>query len=156
MIEEMKRMKEKLQFVIAVVGFMAMSSSAALAGPRPDLYPNAHLQKVGQTRANQDIANCQVKAEDYIGDTSAQRQQQNVHNTVRKGARGAALGALAGSITGGNAGRAAGAGAAVGAASSVLDNRRQQRDQELNGSPEYRSYVSACLEDLGYKVVGWR
>ncbi len=133
-----------------------MAPTVANARPQPDLYPNAYLQKVGQVRANQDVNRCHVKADDYLGDTATQRKQQNRQDTVRRGARGAAMGALAGAITGENVGRATGAGAAIGAASSVLDNRRETRENELHGSPEYRNYMSACLEDLGYKVVGWR
>ena len=66
------------------------------------------------------------------------------------------MGALAGSITGNNAGRSAGAGAAVGGIASASRNRRERKQNAESGSPEYQKYMEACLEDQGYKVVGWQ
>ena len=61
------------------------------------------------------------------------------------------MGALAGSITKNNTGRSAGAGAALAGANQLLGNAKEKRE----GSPEYKKFVEACLEDKGYKVVAW-
>ncbi len=62
------------------------------------------------------------------------------------------MGALAATIMKENAGRGAGAGAAVGGLKG-LGSARQTKKQ---GSPEYRNFVEACLEDRGYKIIGWK
>ena len=61
------------------------------------------------------------------------------------------MGALAGAITKQNVGRATGAGAALGGVSGVARGRQEMRE----GSPEYRKFMEACLEDKGYRVMGW-
>lgn len=139
-------------FVVAsaIVSIPILSPIKTLAEPYPDLYPNAHYKTVGQEKARQDIGACTIAANEYL-------QQQGGGNSGRKdvargAARGAAAGALAATIMDQKAGRGAGAGAAVGGLKAVSGNRQEKRD----GSPEYRQYVEACLEDKGYKVVGWK
>ena len=53
---------------------------------------------------------------------------------------------------GGNAGRGTGAGAAFGGLKGLAAQRKENKE----GPPEYRQCVEACLEDRGYKVVGWK
>ncbi len=128
-------------------------SDLAHARPRPDLYPNQHLKSMGYVAVDRDIIECETKARDY--DARSPNQGNGAKNVARGAVRGTALGALAGTITGAGAGRGAGAGAAVGGVKSVLDERKTRRENEESGSPEYRKYMEACLEDQGYKVVGW-
>ena len=139
-----------------MVTFLLVLPAVCLAAPKPDLYPNKHLKSVGQVQANRDMIDCRIQAEDYVGSSYSQNNRQDVRReATRRAARGAALGALGSTITKNKAGRGAGAGAAIAGTASVLDSRRQQRELQQSGSPEYKKYVEACLEDRGYRVVGW-
>ena len=120
---------------------------SAEAQSKPKLYPSAKLKGMSVGELNQTISTCENEARSGVGVGN-----QNATGTAARGAaKGAALGVLGGAITKNNAGRSAGAGAAIGGTAAVLDNAKARRD----GSPEYRSYVSACLEEKGLKVVGW-
>lgn len=124
------------------------SPVAASAAPKPDLYPNAYLKKVGAEQARNDAAICGSQAEEYLSGT----KRGVVGDAARGAARGAAKGALAGAILNDKAGRGAGAGAALGGLKAAGTNVREEKE----GSPEYRKYVEACLEEKGYRVVGWK
>lgn len=139
----------KVKLLIAVIVVVSMVPAVSFAKPSPDLYPNQKLNSVGATQARRDVIDCEIKAEDYESQNS--QSYSGARSAVRGGVRGAALGALGGAIMG-NAGRGTGAGAAIGGTKAVLDNRKESRE----GSPQYRQYVEACLDDLGYKVVGWK
>lgn len=136
-------------FLLACVFVMAPVPAVAAPPALPDLYPNAYYRKVGQEQARKDINACRTEALDY--DAAADKPGA-AGNAARGALKGAAKGALAGTIINGKAGRGAGAGAALGGLNSAGNSLRQQRD----GTPEYRNYVEACLEDKGYKVVGWK
>ncbi len=139
----------KIRSLIVTAACLISLPSAVLATPTPNLYPNQHLNEVGATAARRDVIDCQIKAEDYLAQNS--KSNSGAKKVLRGGAKGAALGALGGAIAG-NAGRGAGAGAAIGGTASLLNSAKESRE----GSPEYRQYVEACLDDLGYKVVGWK
>jgi hypothetical protein len=133
-------------FYTTTICILFTLANFAHAMPRPDLYPNQHLKNVGKSHADRDIGECSIAADDYVGSDSKDR-------TALKGAaKGAALGALGATIMKGNAGRGAGAGAAIGGLKGAGQKARTNRE----GSPEYKKYVEACLEDRGYKVVGWK
>lgn len=124
--------------------------SVALAQQRPELFPNEHLKKVGQTQANADIGVCEGQARERFGRST--QSSQAGRRGVRGAARGAAAGALVGTITDQNVGRSVGAGAAVGGAAGVARGARQRGQMD----PQYQKWVEACLEDKGYRVVGWK
>ena len=111
-------------------------------------YPNKYLKEVGSERARHDVRECQIEAEDYAG----RSRGQGARSVARKAAGGAAVGALGATIMGSNAGRGAGAGAAIAGVRGLAGNVKENRE----GSPEFRSFVEACLENKGYKVVGWK
>ena len=134
--------------VLGMIFFFA--AQPAVAMPMPDLYPNAFLKKAGPDKANADIGACSVNAENYVAQGG--KKPGVLGNSARGAAKGAAKGALAGAIFNGQAGRGAGAGAALGGLSSAGGSVREKKD----GSPEYRAFVEACLEDKGYKVIGWK
>ena len=135
---------------------LSVLPAVCLAAPKPDLYPNKHLKSVGQVQANRDMIDCRVQAEDHLSSRYSQNNRQDARReALRRGARGAALGALGSTITKNNAGRGAGAGAAMAGTASLLDSRRQERELQQSGSPQYKKYVEACLEDRGYRVVVW-
>src|SRR2546426_11350363 len=81
----------------------------ACSGPRPILYPNAHLEAVGSDTAQRDIAECRHMAE-AAGATPERGKGAKIAGRTVTGAGGGAAGAA-----GGGAGvGAAGSGAAVG------------------------------------------
>lgn len=122
----------------------------ACAGPeKPVLYPNAHLQKVGERVAKADVTDCERLAMDY-----GLRSDRNAEIGTRA-AKGAAVGGAASGAWGvvrGDAGSRALAGAAAGAAggatAGVLDSGKPD--------PIFQRYVERCLSDRGYSVIGWR
>ena len=141
--------------IVFVACLIVTAPYAASAAPRPDLYPNKHLNQVGPERARHDVSDCQIAGEDYV----SQQAKSPARGVAKQAVGGAALGALGATIMGGNAGRMggnAGRGAGAGAAIGGLKGLGAQRKENKEGSPEYRQYVEACLEDRGYKVVGWK
>ena len=134
------------------VGFIGVmlalvSLAAGCAAPAPVLYPNAHLQSVGQQRAEQDIADCRTAADAYVRSNPA----GTVAGSTAAGAAGGALiGGAVGAVTG-DLGRGAAIGAAGGGASGLLHGGASARQK----SPTYRSFVDRCLAEKGYEVIGW-
>ena len=122
----------------------------ALAAPQPDFYPNAHYKKAGPEKTRAAVQSCQADAQSHLAATAEKHGM--LRDTTRGAARGAAKGALAGAIFDDKAGRGAGAGAALGGLSAAGKSVREERE----GSPEYRKFMEACLEDKGYKVIGWK
>ena len=120
----------------------------ACAGPRPVLYPNAHLQTVGRTQADQDVADCRRLASEYV---KSNRGAQVAKSTGAGAAVGAAVGAATGAVFG-RAGRGAAAGAAGGGAGGFARGVIKSGQP----SPVYRNFVDHCLRDRGYDVVGWQ
>src|SRR5437016_2073845 len=88
---------------------------------KPTLYPNDQYQRVGAARADQDIADCEARAQQYVksGGQGGQRAVEAARNTGVGAAVGAAGGAVGGAI-GGNAGEGAAVGAASGATAGLL------------------------------------
>lgn len=121
----------------------------ACAGPAPVLYPNAHYLRVGESRADSDIAACRDMAE-AAGAGPHSDDAGVAGSTVRGGATGAATGALGGAIAG-DAGRGAAVGAAVGATVGFLGGLFRPRYL----SSVHMRFVERCLRDRGYDVVGW-
>jgi hypothetical protein len=128
----------------SVINTIVLSSAYAAV---PQFYPNQKYNSATVSQLNTDINACKSNASAHVGDQSG--------STLRKGAgtavRGAALGAIAGAI-GGNTGRGAAAGAAVGGTVGVVGGVREKGD----GNPEFQKYVNYCLEEKGYKVLGWK
>ncbi|MFP6665475.1 MAG: cell envelope biogenesis protein OmpA [Deltaproteobacteria bacterium] len=140
-----------LSHCVAVVMFaalVAVPAGCAARDPRPELYPNEHLRRVGDAQSRQDIAFCQALSQQYLqprnaaGDTAA--------GTVGGAAGGAALGAIGGAI-GGNAGRGAAIGAGVGAGLGLLRGLARGAEPPRN----YESFVRKCMTDKGYEVIGF-
>src|SRR5262249_3041038 len=130
--------------IAAMVGVL----SACTSTERPVLYPNAHLQSVGDAVAQRDIDQCL-----QLADNSGLPRTNN--QILKRGAEGTAVGAAAGSagtlVSGGNVGAGAVAGAAVGAAARAVHGAFRD-----DANPDYRNFAQLCLEDRGYNVIGWR
>jgi hypothetical protein len=119
---------------------------------RPVLYPNAHLQSVGQAVADRDITECEQKAEA----AGVDRREGGVGDVAAGTGVGAGVGAAGGAVGGAISG-GAGIGAAIGAASgavvgflSSLFGRRQ------GPSATYTNFVDRCLREKGYEPIGWQ
>jgi hypothetical protein len=112
------------------------------------LYPNPHLQTVGNAMAQRDIDECLQLAQNS-GFSKSNNQ------VARQGVEGAAIGAAAGSVGtlagGGNVGAGAAVGAAAGAAAGVVSGALSS-----DANPTYRNFAQRCLQDRGYDVIGWR
>ncbi len=118
------------------------------AAKRPVLYPNAHLNKVGQAQAQQDINECWRMADAYV---KSEPGKQIAKDAAKSGTVGAATGAAAGAVYGG-AGRGAAAGAAVGVVGETTSGILNSRDP----SPIFKNFVDRCLREKGYETIGWQ
>ena len=124
---------------------------AGCAGtPNPVLYPNNHLNQVGQAAANRDIIECrQLASSSGVAETKDGK-------VARQAAGGAAVGGASagawGLVRGNGAGERALAGAAAGAAAGTV--RGAMNSSET--SPVYKNFVQKCLRDRGYEVIGWQ
>lgn len=136
--------------VFAIVTFAALAIGCSAA--RPIVYPNEHLQVVGEKQAKQDIDDCVARAENYVEGVGA---GEVAKETAVGGGVGAAVGAAAGAAGGaafGNAGGGAAAGAAGGAVAALL--RGAYRSTQL--TPAQQGFVNRCLSEQGYEVIGWQ
>ena len=117
---------------------------------RPVFYPNAHLNRVGGSIAQQDIDACMQLAR-----TSGVNETKD-GEVGRKAAGGAAIGSAgAGAwrlVKGGSVGESMLAGAAAGAATGATRGAIQSTEQ----SPIFKNFVNRCLSEKGYSVIGWQ
>jgi hypothetical protein len=118
--------------------------------PNPVLYPNSHLQTVGQAAADRDIAECRQLA------SSSGVSRTKDGKVGRKAVGGAAAGGASagayGLVRGNDAGERALAGAAAGAAAGTVRGAMSSTET----SPIYKNFVQKCLRDRGYEVIGWQ
>ena len=119
------------------------------ATKRPVLYPNAHLEAVGQAASKRDISACMELA------SSADLEKDKAAETAKSTATGAAVGGAAGAAGGailGSAARGAGAGAAVGAVGGLARGLFSSSEPD----PLFKNYVDICLRERGYQTIGWK
>ncbi|BFU94157.1 MAG: conserved protein of unknown function [Nitrospira sp.] len=135
------------QVIVAVCAAALM----ACAGPKPILYPNAHLQSVGTEAAEADIKNCRQMAESAGADEATGKAGGVAKSTAVGAGIGAASGAVGGAITG-SPGMGAAIGAASGATWGFLMGLFTSKSQ---GNPAYTNFVNRCLQEKGYEVTGW-
>ncbi len=124
-------------------------AGCASAPPKPVLYPNNHMQSVGQAQANQDIAACKQLAH------SSGVAENKDGEVGKKAVGGAAVGGAAAGAWGlvrGDAGQRALAGAAAGAAAGTVRGGMQATET----SPIFKNFVNRCLRERGYEVIGWQ
>lgn len=131
------------------LGALLLSSGCASAPPQPKLYPNSHLQSVGQAQADRDIAECRQLA------TSSSVAEKKDGEVGKKAAGGAAVGGASAGAWGlvrGNAAERAAAGAAAGAAGGAVRGAMQSTET----SQVFKNFVNRCLSRRGYEVIGWQ
>jgi hypothetical protein len=127
-----------------------MFLGAGCAAPKPILYPNAHLQEVGEEVAGRDIDECREMAKDAGATESQGRSGQVAGSTAAGGAIGSASGAVGGAVVG-SPGRGAMVGAAGGATAGFLRGLFRRKPP----SNAYKQFVQRCLKERGYDPVGW-
>ena len=132
---------------IALVLILSLSGCAS---PRPVLYPNAHLQQVGEEASKQDIDECMALADS--ADLESSEAAEAAKRTAAGGAVGAASGAVGGAIRGGGAGTGALVGLGVGSVVGFFSWLFRSKKPE----PIYVNYVNLCLSERGYQTVGWK
>jgi hypothetical protein len=126
--------------------------STACSTARPILYPNAHLQAVGQEVADRDIKECEDKARTAGVDRKERKAGEVAAGTGVGAGVGAAGGAVGGAISGG-----AGIGAAIGAASgAVVGFLSSLFGMRRGPSAAYTNFVDRCLREKGYEPTGWQ
>jgi hypothetical protein len=76
------------------------ASCCGLCAPKPSLYPNAHLQQVGEEVSNGDIDECREMAKEAGATPSQGKTGQVAGSTAAGGAIGSAAGAVGGAIVG--------------------------------------------------------
>ena len=140
-------MRDDLVKAALLIGALALGGCAS---PGPVLYPNAHLNAVGQAQADADIAECRRLAEAAGASAGAGQAGAAARGGVVGGAIGGATGAAGGAVLG-RPGTGAAFGAATGATAGFLRSlfRRDQPSQA------YRGFVDRCLRERGYDPVGW-
>ena len=135
-----------------VTALLLLGASVGCLSPRPILYPNAHLQSVGEESSKEDVQRCREVAKE-AGDVSG----------AQKGPR--------------DCGRTYGYGCARGSRRAAPSAERSQALQELAQrwapplgppfaflgglfsssppDPAYVNVVNQCLAERGYEVAGW-
>ena len=133
----------------AVILAISMGVAIGCASSQPALYPNGHLEDVGRSQAESDIAACRELAENAVGgDKATEVAKRTGENAVVGGATGAAVGGIV-------RGHSAGRGAAAGAAAGVVRTMARAAFRWNDPQPIERAWVNRCLHDRGYDVVGW-
>ena len=133
-------------FALVIIGLIL----SACAAPKPILYPNAHLQQVGEEVADRDIDECREMAKNAGATPSQGKSGQVAGSTAVGGAIGSAAGAEGGAVIG-HPGRGAMVGAAGGATAGFLRGLFRRSPP----SNAYKQFVQRCLQERGYDPVGW-
>ncbi len=128
----------------------------ACSGPRPVLYPNAHLESVGNEVAEQDIKICKQLAESAGAEEGSGKAGRVATNTAVGAGAGAASGALGAVISGASAGLGSMVGAASGAVWGFLTGLFHALVGPSQPSQAYTGFVNRCLQEKGYDVTGWQ
>jgi hypothetical protein len=136
-----------------IIGGCVLVLVFGCSGPAPVLYPNRHLQTVGEASVKDDIGSCRERAEEAGASQSAGQGGKVATNTAVGAGAGAASGAVGGAISGG-----VGLGALIGAASGAVWGLLTGLFSTGTSQPNqaYVNFVNRCLEEKGYEVSGWQ
>lgn len=130
---------------------LAISAAAVLSGcasTRPVIYPNEHVEEVGDTQVRKDINECLQLAK--RSGAKSNGADEVAKSTAGSATEGAATGAASGAVTG-NAGTAAAVGAISRGMSRLFSGLRSSKQP----SPAFRQITERCLIDKGYEPIGW-
>jgi outer membrane lipoprotein SlyB len=126
--------------IIAITGVILVGCSSS-----PKLYPNAKYQSVGRDRAEQDIVDCEARADEFLDSPKGQKM---VEGAGAGALIGGAVGAVTGIFTGDIAGSALRGGAVGGAGGGVVG--------ALTPDQLRRQFLQRCLGEQGYDVIGFQ
>jgi outer membrane lipoprotein SlyB len=132
---------KKILLVMSVLSLVSCATG-------PVLYPNAHLQRVGEAQAHKDVAECEALADQYVKSDAGIAAAKE---TAIGAAGGAAIGGVAGAVTG-HLGRGIGIGAATGAAAGLVHGMIKGSEP----TPLFKNFVNRCLQERGYESIGWQ
>ncbi len=138
-----------LQFRSVGLLFLALGLLGC-SGPRPILYPNAHLETVGQEAAERDVDECRELAKAAGARPASGKSGQVAGSTAVGAGVGAAAGAAGGAVVG-----AAARGSAVGAVGGAVGGLFGGLFRRPAPNQAYKNFVDRCLIDRGYEPVGW-
>jgi outer membrane lipoprotein SlyB len=136
-----------IRLTCTLAAIAALSACAAVE-QRPVLYPNAKLKQAGEAGSQADIAECQEVARKSGASEGAGAAGRGAVQGAAVGAATAAVGSL---IRGGNVVEGAAAGAAIGGTAGGVSGAFRSGE----GSSVFRNFVTRCLRDKGYDVIGW-
>lgn len=139
----------------AILNLLLLCATLAVVGcasaKKPVLYPNAHLNRVGQAQADADINACMSAAE--ASGANSGKSEELTRKTAKAGAVGGATGAVVGAISSsGSVGR----GAAIGGAGAATATLVGGAFDASEPTQVYTRFVDQCLRDKGYQPIGWR
>ena len=117
----------------------------------PILYPNAHLQSVGEETSKEDVQECREVAKEAGAPGGTGKTGTVAGHTATGAGAGAASGAVGGAITG-----SPGIGAAVGAATGATFGFLSGLFSSSPPNQAYVNIVNQCLAERGYEVAGWK
>jgi len=137
------------QHLVGLCVGAALLAGCAGAPTKPVLYPNSHLQTVGQAQADRDVAECRQLA---LSSGVAEKKSGEVGKQAAGGAAIGGASAGAWGLVRGNPGQNAVAGAAAGAAAGAVRGSMQSAET----SPVFKNFVQRCLRERGYEVIGWQ
>jgi outer membrane lipoprotein SlyB len=135
--------------IVTLFALASVVLTSACAPQRPALYPNQKLNSVGAAGAQRDIDECIALAQS--SGVGANKAGKIAGRTATAGAVGGAAGAAAGAVRG-HAGRGAAMGAAGGAAGGFMSSLIKSRELD----PVTKRYVDICLQERGYRTLGWQ
>jgi predicted small lipoprotein YifL len=141
-----------MKSTFSILMLLAILTLAGCAGTKkPVLYPNDHLNTVGQLQAEADIDAC-MRAAEASGANSG-KGGELAKDTAKAGAVGATTGAVVGAIS---SSASAGRGAAIGGAGAATAALVGGAFDSSEPTQVYMRFVEICLRDKGYQPIGWR
>lgn len=140
----------KSTFAILILS-MTLTLAGCASSKRPVLYPNHHLDTVGEQQADADISAC-MRAAEASGANSG-KGGELAKDTAKAGAVGGATGAVVGAIA---SNTSAGRGAAIGGAGAATATLVGGAFNSSEPTQVYIRFVEMCLRDKGYQPIGWR
>ena len=130
---------------------LVMALTGCSTARRPVLYPNDHLNRVGEQQAEADINACMRAAE--ASGANDNRSGDVARKTAKAGAVGASTGAVVGAIS---SNTSVGRGAAVGGAGAATATMVGGAFDASEPTQIDTRFVDQCLRDKGYQPIGWR
>jgi len=135
--------------ILTLVATLALTACAS--AKKPILYPNNHLNAVGQQQAEADINACMRAAE--ASGANAGKSEELAQSTAKAGAVGGATGAVVGALSSSsNLGRGAAIGGAGAATATLVSGAFDVQEP----TQIYIRFVEICLREKGYQTLGWR